>query len=182
MERERRILDAAAAVFAEKGFHGTGMDELGSRAGLNGPALYRHFSSKNEILAALFDEAMDELTAATVALHDDPATDLRRMIRHHLGFAIAHRDLVSVYQREDHALVDPWRRHFHLRRHRYVERWAAAVARLRPELDEPEVAVATQSCLGVIFSVTGWPSRLLRTDKTIDLVEGFVMAGVGRSV
>ena len=58
MDRDRKILDTAAAVFYEKGFHGVGVDELGTRAGLSGPALYRHFSGKDEILATLFNEAL----------------------------------------------------------------------------------------------------------------------------
>ena len=76
MDRERRILDTAAAAFYEKGFHGVGVDELGKRAGLSGPTLYRYFSSKDEILAALFSEAMDELVSATAMVHDDPLADL----------------------------------------------------------------------------------------------------------
>src|SRR5882757_1378371 len=114
------ILDTAAVVFYEKGFHGVGVDELGKRAGLSGPTLYRHFSGKDEILAALFNEAMDELVSATAAVHEDPVADLERLIRHHCEFAVSRRHLVSVYQREDRSLVDPWRRLFDRRRRQYV--------------------------------------------------------------
>jgi AcrR family transcriptional regulator len=53
LTRERQILDAAAALFYEKGFHGVGVDEIGQRVGISGPALYRHFKGKDQILAAL---------------------------------------------------------------------------------------------------------------------------------
>src|ERR1019366_10416168 len=79
VDREQRILDTAAAVFYERGFHGVGVDGLGQRAGLSGPTLYRYFSSKDEILAALFNEAMDELVSATAMVYDDPFADLSRL-------------------------------------------------------------------------------------------------------
>src|ERR1700704_2003650 len=88
VDRERQILDAAAALFYEKGFHGVGVDEIGERVGVSGPALYRHFAGKDEILATLFNEAMDELISATAAVFDDPQRDLERLIRHHVDFSI----------------------------------------------------------------------------------------------
>ena len=178
MDRERRILDEAAALFHEKGFHGVGMDELGARAGLSGPALYRHFSSKNEILAALFNEAMDELVAATVPVETDPADDLRRMIRHHVRYAVSHRALVGIYQREDRSLDEPWSTMFARRRRRYVERWEEAVARRFPAAEPEAVAVTTQSCLGVIFSVAYWPASLVDGPHAGRLVETFVDGGI----
>jgi AcrR family transcriptional regulator len=178
MERERRILDEAAALFHEKGFHGVGMDALGARAGLSGPALYRHFSSKNEILAALFNEAMDELVGATIPVDADPADDLRRMVRHHVEYAVSHRALVGIYQREDRSLDDPWRTMFARRRRRYVERWETAVSLRFPAADPESVAVTTQSCLGVIFSVAYWPSALVEGARAGGLVERFIANGL----
>ncbi|MEU7815398.1 TetR/AcrR family transcriptional regulator [Pseudonocardia sp. NPDC049154] len=177
MDRERRILEAAAELFRERGFHGAGMDELGIRAGLSGPALYRHFAGKNEILAALFNEAMDELVGATVPLLPDPAADLRRLVHHHVRFTIEHRALVSVYQREDRSLVDPWRKEFDRRRRRYVERWEQAVARAAPAAATADVAAGTQACLGAVFSVAYWPSRTLHAPGAEDLAEHFVLRG-----
>ncbi|WP_214364914.1 TetR/AcrR family transcriptional regulator [Pseudonocardia sp. H11422] len=179
VDRERRILQAAAELFREKGFHGTGMDELGTRAGLSGPALYRHFGGKNEILAALFNEAMDELVGATAPVHADPAADLRRLVHHHVRFTVDHRALVSVYQREDRSLGDPWRKEFDRRRRRYVERWEQAVARAAPTAAAADVAAAAQSCLGAVFSLAYWPSRTLRAPGATELAERYVLRGFG---
>jgi AcrR family transcriptional regulator len=178
-ERERLILATAAELFREKGFHGAGMDELGTRAGLSGPALYRVFGGKNEILAALFTEALDELVGATAALLDDPVADLRRLVRHHLDFAVARRALVAVYQREDRSLVEPWRKEFDRRRRRYVERWEAAVARAAPTAPPDAVAAATQCCLGTIFALAYWPQRVARGAGAADVGEHYVLRGLG---
>jgi AcrR family transcriptional regulator len=180
-DRERLILETAAELFRERGFHGAGMDELGSRAGLSGPALYRHFGGKNEILAALFTEALDELAGATTVVLDDPVADLRRLVGHHTRFTVERRALVTVYQREDRSLVDPWRKEFDRRRRRYVERWETMVARAAPAAGAAEVAVATQCCLGTVFSLAYWPQRLLRDGVGVAeryVLNGFALLGV----
>lgn len=178
VDRDRIILDAAAVVFYEKGFHGAGVDELGKRAGLSGPTLYRHFASKDEILAALFNEAMDELVSATAMIHDDPFKDLDRLIRHHVAYAVQKRQLVNVYQREDRSLVQPWKRLFTHRRKQYVARWEAMVARCVPGAAPNEIAAITQSCLGLIFSIAYWPARTAELPSLADLVVTLVTDGL----
>jgi AcrR family transcriptional regulator len=178
-DRERLILEAAAELFREKGFHGAGMDEIGTRAGLSGPALYRTFGGKNEILAALFTEALDELVGATAALLADPVADLRRLVHHHVAFTVERRALVAVYQREDRALVDPWRRDFDRRRRRYVERWEAAVTRAIPQAPTEQVEGLAQACLGTIFSLAVWPRRALGSAGAVETAEAYVLRGLG---
>jgi AcrR family transcriptional regulator len=178
VDRERIILDSAAALFYEKGFHGVGMDELGQRAGMSGPTLYRYFSGKDEILATLFNEAMDELVSATAAVHDDPWQDLTRLIRHHVGYTLRQRSLVNIYQREDRSLVDPWMRHFSRRRKYYVAQWEAAVARCAPGAAPLEVAAAAQSVLGLIFSIAYWPPKTAELPRLADFVVEFAANGM----
>lgn len=178
MDRNRKILDTAAELFYEKGFHGTSVDELGSRAGLSGPAIYRHFSGKDEILATLFGEAMDELVGATEPVHDDAELDLQRLIRHHALFAARHRHLVNVSQREDRSLVDPWRRAINRRRKHYVQAWETAVARVIPAASPAQVAVATQSCLGMIFSIAYWPTKAARTAGLAEMMVQMATEGL----
>ncbi len=162
MERDRKILEAAAEAFYEKGFHGVGVDELGRRAGLTGPALYRHFSGKDEILATLLNEALDELISATAPVHGDPRSDLERALRHHVSFAIGHRHLVNIYQREVRSLAEPWKKPFDRRRAAYIDGWEGLFARRFPELDQGSVSAVTQACLGMIFSLPYWPGRRVR--------------------
>ncbi|MCU1639951.1 MAG: TetR/AcrR family transcriptional regulator [Nocardia sp.] len=168
MERDQRILEAAAELFYEKGFHGTSVDQLGARAGLSGPAIYRHFAGKDEILATLFDEAMDELIRATEVRDDDPDQDFQRLVRHHVEFAIRNRHLVNVTQREDRSLADPWRRRVNRRRLRYVESWEETLRRCLPQAQPWEISVATQTCLGMIFSIAYWPAKTSRTPELAD--------------
>lgn len=162
MSREQTILSAATGAFAEEGFHGVSMDELGRRAGLSGPALYRSFSGKLEILATLLNEALDELLTATIPIHDDPELDLDRALRHHIHFSATRRHLVGLYQREARFLTAPWKRPFDRRQRRYIEKWNFLFQQSYPDLPPDRTAHAVQSVLGAIFSMTSWPGRTLR--------------------
>ncbi|MEW2437408.1 TetR/AcrR family transcriptional regulator [Streptomyces caniferus] len=65
-EARTRIEDAAARLFAERGFAGTTIGEIAAEAGLSKPMLYRHFDSKQELHLALLERHRDELAAAPV--------------------------------------------------------------------------------------------------------------------
>lgn len=182
MDRNRKILDTAAELFYEKGFHGTSVDELGARSGVSGPALYRHFAGKHEILAALLDEAMDILLSATGPMFDEPRDDLERMIRHHVSFAVENRHLVNVNQREDRSLDAQCKRRFDRRRKEYVDGWESAVARYLPGATVSEIAVATQACLGLIFSIAYWPRNAAEFLSLEDTVVAITLAGFGTFV
>lgn len=56
--RNRQILDAALAVFSERGFEAARMDDIAARAGLSKGGLYAHFRSKDEIFEALLRRAL----------------------------------------------------------------------------------------------------------------------------
>jgi AcrR family transcriptional regulator len=183
-EREQRILEAAAVAFRLKGFHGVGMDELGTRAGLSGPSLYRHFSGKDEILATLLNQAMDELMAAISTVTDDPGADLERALRHHARFAVEQRDLVVLHQREVGNLAEPYAPAFAARMGRYTRRWEQLVARHLPHHDADRVSALTQLALGTVFSVSAWPARARRVggpEVVEELVLGVLQRGLSET-
>ncbi len=83
-EPRERILNAAAEVFAERGFGGAGVDEIARRAGVNKAMLYYHVGDK----AALFGEVVSssveriaQAVAAALAETDDPRERLRAIPR-----------------------------------------------------------------------------------------------------
>ena len=178
MSREQQILDAAAALFYEKGFHGVGVDQIGERVGISGPALYRHFKGKDAILAALFNEALEELISATAAHYSDPHRDLERLIRHHIDFAINRRHLVSVYEREQRSLVEPWKGHFQRRQRHYASRWEEVLARSFPGAPPQQIAAGTQAAIGLIHSVAHWAPGARKTPDLTDLLYRLVTHGL----
>jgi AcrR family transcriptional regulator len=65
--RRRQLLDVAVDVFAERGFHGTSMDEVAEAAGVTKPVLYQHFDSKRELYLELLDDVGNNLVSAVTA-------------------------------------------------------------------------------------------------------------------
>jgi TetR/AcrR family transcriptional regulator, cholesterol catabolism regulator len=81
-ERIRRAEEAAARVFAERGYDGANFDDIAKELGLRGPSLYHYFPSKEEMFLQCLEhsaaEVMLRLTAIE-ALAEPPAARLRRM-------------------------------------------------------------------------------------------------------
>jgi AcrR family transcriptional regulator len=74
--RRGEILDAALAVFAEKGYEGGTMREIAARLGLTEPALYRHYAGKEALFEDLVAEAGDRGASQVALMLEalDPAT------------------------------------------------------------------------------------------------------------
>lgn len=75
------VLDAACLLFAERGYHGTSMKDIAEKLGVRAPSLYNHVVSKQDMLFAIMDTAMDRALAAleeTLAGVDDVSEQLRR--------------------------------------------------------------------------------------------------------
>src|SRR5580693_8067136 len=105
--RQAMILKAAKDLFYERSFAAVGVDEIGQRAGVTGPAIYRHFRGKDEILSTLFDDAIDRLTIATADTYADPWQELEALVRGHADFVLSERMLAGVKIREDRSLAEP---------------------------------------------------------------------------
>lgn len=74
------VLDAACLLFAERGYRGTSMRDIAEVLGVRAPSLYNHVTSKQEILLAIMDKAMDRaLFAQGEAL--DGVTDTSEQLR-----------------------------------------------------------------------------------------------------
>jgi len=91
-EERRAILDAARTSFAELGFHGATIDGIARRAGIDRRSVYRQFADKDQLFAAMMDDAVGDLlrhmaTAIGEAEGLDLEDHLRHVYRRVLGFA-----------------------------------------------------------------------------------------------
>lgn len=70
-----QILDAAAKLFGAKGYDATSVREIGAVLGFSAPALYHHFSSKEDLFFATYERGIAIITAATmeaISVDNDP--------------------------------------------------------------------------------------------------------------
>jgi len=102
-DRRTAILDAATAVFAERGFFAAQVADIARGAGIAAGTVYLYFRSKDEILTSIFDRTMKDAIAegrAAVAGVKDPVERLRRIARLHLTRMGRDRSLAVVFQVE----------------------------------------------------------------------------------
>lgn len=66
----KRVLKISEELFSEKGFDGTGIEEIARKAGINKATIYYHFKSKNHIIEALFKDIIIDLNNHLASSHD----------------------------------------------------------------------------------------------------------------
>ncbi|MEO5598543.1 MAG: TetR/AcrR family transcriptional regulator [Novosphingobium sp.] len=108
--RRQAILDAAAAVFAEKGFHGTGMRDIADRLGMKAGSLYFHLASKDAALEEVCAAGMHSaIRAAEQGFAAGPGLSerIRAMAEAQVELLAAHGDYISVFVHERRQLSEP---------------------------------------------------------------------------
>jgi AcrR family transcriptional regulator len=124
--RREQILSTAADLFAERGFHGVSVADLGAACGISGPALYRHFPSKDAMLAEMLVSISEELLEVgreRVKEADDPREALHALVNWHIDFALNNKSLIVVQDRDWASLPDEARERVRELQRRYVELW-----------------------------------------------------------
>ena len=140
--RRQQILDIAADLFASRGFHGVSVAELGAACGISGPALYKHFESKDAMLAEMLVTISETLLAegrSRVATADGPRDALEALVEWHIEFALEHRALIVVQDRDWSSLPDEASERVRALQRAYVDVWATQVRRFHTGLS-PEAS------------------------------------------
>jgi AcrR family transcriptional regulator len=154
--RRDEILEIAVGLFAARGYHGVSMDDIGSAAGVTGPALYHHFAGKEAMLVAALIPVSDGLLHGgkeRVARHpDDAQAALSDLIEFHVEFALANPAVIALHLHELDRLPDEPRRQIRRLQRLYVEEWVGVLGTLRPELEAGEARVLAHSAFGLMNS------------------------------
>jgi AcrR family transcriptional regulator len=104
-----RILDASLDLFSEYGFEGTTLQQIADRLGFTKAALYYHFPSKDDLLAALHQPAVEDLQDLLDTFEQMPDTPARRrgFVEAYLDFLLRHRRLIAYSFRDLATLAHP---------------------------------------------------------------------------
>ncbi|MFD9796526.1 TetR/AcrR family transcriptional regulator [Streptomyces sp. NPDC059070] len=188
--RREQILREAARLFAERGFHGVGVDEIGAAVGISGPGLYRHFAGKDAMLAELlvgisgrlYDGGRKRVAEAA----GGPEALLRALIDGHIDFALDDRALITLHDRELDRLRDSDRKLVRQLQRQYVELWVAVVRELYPDGSEAEARAAVHAVFGLLNSTphlgsygAGLPGRAATEELLRRLAHGAFAALAG---
>jgi AcrR family transcriptional regulator len=124
LRRENEIIDAAARVFAERGYHGTSTQAIADVLGMRQASLYYYFSSKEaalEIVCLRGTDGFVEAAEAAAGGEGTPLEKLARLIAAHLAPIETRHDYVKVFINERRYLPDASRRRLG-RKTRHIER------------------------------------------------------------
>lgn len=177
-DRSEQILRTAMRLFHERGFDGVGVDLIGEKAGVSGPAIYRYFSGKDEILMTLLDEAIDRVLMSTGGQFDDPREELEHLVRGHVQRALEERELMSVWTREHNSISKTYRTRLHARIKRYIDRWVDCLHACYPNQSRDVLTAAVHATHGLIDSTSIWPEKSLRTTGLTDILTGMALQGL----
>lgn len=154
-DRRDALLAAAAQLFAERGYAGVTLEELGAAVGVSGPAVYRHFSGKPAVLAALLLEASEGLLDGGGTVVDaavDAEAALRALIDFHVDFAIANADVIRVQDRDLTSLPGAEAHRVRRLQRQYVELWVGVLERLHTGAPTAELRIRAHAAFGLINS------------------------------
>jgi len=155
------ILDAAAQIFGQKGFHAASMQDIAEAVKLQKASLYHHVSSKQDILLAILDRALDlliECIQEVIALPLPSDEKLRQAIRVYLETLIEHRDLAAVLLLEHRSLEPEYHARHIPRRDRFETLWRELIQEGKQQdvFNCPDPALATRLLLGSLNWTITW--------------------------
>lgn len=178
--RRTQILAVAAELFAERGFHGVSVGDLGAACGISGPALYRHFPSKDAMLAEMLVSISEELLAVgreRVSSADGAAEAVVALVRWHIDFALHNQPLIVVQDRDWTSLPEDARRRVRSLQRQYVELWVTRLVVLHPGLAETRARAQAQAVFGLLNSTPR--SAHLDEPEMAALLEEMALAALG---
>jgi AcrR family transcriptional regulator len=154
--RTEEIVDAAVRLFSERGFTESGIDDIGAAVGITGPAVYRYFASKEDVLVAVVDRSVEHaagLTDTARAEGSSPEDVLERLIDGAVRVCIADRALTAIYWNEARNLPAPQRRRVERAQRDMIEDFADILRGVRPELPPSEARMAVYAASSLMRSV-----------------------------
>ena len=151
-QRREAILEAAADLFSERGYRGTGIDEIGEAAGVTGPGVYRHFDNKNDLLGEVVKRAITRVVegvAEVVSENDESWPVLEGLLDNMISAVLSDRAAWAVVVREQRHLERGPARALNRAHRLHVDEWTHALAEVRPDLSDSEARVVIHGVLGL---------------------------------
>lgn len=153
--RRQQLVNGAAKLFAERGFRGVTIEDLGAEVGISGPGVYKHFVSKEAILVEMLVGISEHLLTQgerEVAESSNADDALDRLLRFHINFALSSPNLIRV-QDQDLAVLSALdaRRVRHLQR-AYVGLFADVLVERDHTLSPEEARTRAHAIFGLLNS------------------------------
>ena len=155
--RKAQLADAAAELFRKHGYHQVSVNDIAQAAGVTGPAVYRHFRGKQDILAHVLLSGMDTfglVTERALATPGTPAEQLDALLRAVAALAVDRREITALWRWEGRNLAEADRTKIRHRGAELISQWAIAMRDARPDLTPADTELLGWATLSVYGSVS----------------------------
>lgn len=186
-EKFDRILRAAAAVFADKGFHRASIRDVSRASGVSLAGLYYYVASKDELLFRIQDHCFGTLVddaERVLSGISDPVQRFHLFVENHLRYFVGNMKEMKVLSHEAESLEGEFRRIVNQKKRRYADLCASILSELRPEGSAIHLRVATFSLFGMLNWIYNWyrPERDVPVGELAEemgrlFLDGFLGAG-----
>jgi AcrR family transcriptional regulator len=179
--RREVIVEAASAVFAERGYHGASIDEIAKRSGVSAPVVYDHFESKQDLYKRLLERHQSDLLnlwRVQLAGDDPPERRIERALNAWFEYIDSHPAWLMVFRDAPPELAD-----FHREiRARGLESLSPMTARESLADPGPEVAIATELFRSAVAGVALWWSdnRDVPREQAVGVIMNLLWLGFER--
>jgi AcrR family transcriptional regulator len=180
------VIAAAGRLFAERGYHGTSMRDLGRELGMLGSSLYAHVDSKQDLLVAVVEQGarlFQESAAAALAFEGTARDRLRALIRGHVGVVLASQDVVRTFLNEARMLDDEHRSRVIAARDSYEQAFREVLVSGIAEQsfrEDVDPKIASIFILSILNALERWyrPDGELDSDALTESLVEFVESGL----
>lgn len=154
--RKAQLADAAAELFRKRGYHPVGVNDIAAAAGVTGPAVYRHFRGKQDILAHVLLSGVDTLGLVTSeALAEQGTADqqLDALLRAVATLAVDRREATVLWRWEGRHLTKADQAKIRHRGTELMAQWGVALRDVRDDLTPADAELLCWAALSVFGSV-----------------------------
>jgi len=166
-------LTASAELFADRGFVSVGIDDIAARVGVTGPAIYRHFESKDILFAAVLEEAMRNFASALEGATKDPSYTLESVAQAIASEIADNPEAITAYLHERWRLDRPSPSMLKTERRAHLV-WNRAITKYKPDLEKFRVELRQRALVGALALGARYHGGVSRSR----LEELFVASGV----
>lgn len=160
------LLTESVRLFNRKGYRDTTMEEIASAVGIPTSGIYRYFSGKNDILAAIYRRAADRLSSEASSILDsttDPEEALTGLIDAYVKRSFDHPELAYVYYTERVNMAPADQRILRNLQRATVGSWVRLVTAIRSDWTVGQARFAVHAAMALVIDV----GRLVHYDNTV---------------
>ena len=170
-QRQKEIIESSIRLFYERGYHGTSLDDIGAPIGITGPAINKHFRTKQDLLLAALRRSIEALQDSPIEVEGLPPLEaLKMLVARFVEVAIEHRREFDIYRKERGYLTTRARNVLARDFAQVLDVWTKNLCALCPHLSEGEAQAVVHAAIGLVSS-TGQYTIAIPRERLAELLE-----------